>query len=67
MIKTWIEKLKALRIYAVMCSFFVIYWKETTVEISKNEVIEFGGFIIVILVFLTSLFSLNYTGVINVF
>ena len=65
--KTLIEKLKALRIYAVMCSFFVIYWKETTVEISKNEVIELGGFVIVILVFLTSLSLLNYIGVINVF
>jgi hypothetical protein len=26
MIKTWIEKLKALRIYAVMCRFLFIGW-----------------------------------------
>lgn len=65
--KTLIEKLKALRIYAVMSSFFEVYWKETTIEISKNEIIELGGPILVIFVFLTFLFLLNYIGVINLF
>lgn len=26
MIKTWIEKLKALRIYAIMCRFLYVLW-----------------------------------------
>jgi uncharacterized protein YdeI (YjbR/CyaY-like superfamily) len=67
MIKTWIEKLKALRIYAFMCSFFAVYWEETTMRINDNEVIELGGFILTIFVFLGGLFLLNYTGVISVF
>ena len=65
--KSLFEKLKALHIYAVMCSFLEVYWKETTIQISKNEVIELGGFILVILVFLSSLFLLNHIGVIIVF
>jgi len=65
--KTLIEKLKALRIYAVMCSFFAVYWEETTMRINDNEVIELGGFILTIFVFLGGLFLLNYTGVISVF
>ena len=67
MIKTWIEKLKTLRIYAVMYSFFAVYWEETTMRINDNEVIELGGFILTIFVFLGGLFLLNYTGVISVF
>jgi hypothetical protein len=67
MIKTWIKKLKALRIYAVMCSFFAVYWEETTMRINDNEVIELGGFILTIFVFLGGLFLLNHTGVISVF
>jgi hypothetical protein len=67
MIKTWIEKLKALGIYAVMCSFFAVYWEETTMRINDNEVIELGGFILTIFVFLGGLFLLNHTGVISVF
>jgi len=65
--KTLIEKLKALRIYAVMCSFFAVYWEETTMRINDNEVIELGGFILTIFVFLGGLFLLNHTGVISVF
>jgi hypothetical protein len=65
MIKTWIEKLKALYIYAVMSSFFDIYWEETMVRINDKEVIELGGFILILLIFLGCLFLLNYIGVIN--
>jgi len=65
--KTLIEKLKGLRIYAVMCNFFVVYWEETTIRINDKEVIELGGFILIIFLFLGGLFLLNYTGVINVF
>ena len=54
MIRTWIEKLKALR------NFFNIYWEETTMRINDNEVIEFGGFILTIFVFLGGLFLFNY-------
>jgi hypothetical protein len=67
MIKTCIEKLKELSIYTVMCSFFKIYWEETTIEINDNVVIELGGFILIIFIFLISLFLLNYIGVISVF
>jgi hypothetical protein len=65
--KTLIKKLKALRVYAVMCSFFAVYWEETTMRINDNEVIELGGFILTIFVFLGGLFLLNHTGVISVF
>lgn len=51
MIKTWIGKLKSF-----ICSFFNVYWEETTMRINDNEVIELGGFILVILVFLGGLF-----------
>jgi hypothetical protein len=67
MIKNLIEKLKALSIYAVMCSFFDFYWKETTVRINDNVVIELGGFILIVFISLISLFLLNYIGVISVF
>lgn len=66
MMKILIEKLKALRIYAVMCSFFDVYWEETTMRINDNEVIELGGFILTIFVFLSGLFLLNHIGVISV-
>jgi len=65
--KTLIKKLKSLRIYAFMCSFFAVYWEETTMRINDNEVIELGGFILTIFVFLIGLFFLNYTCIINVF
>jgi len=67
MIKNLIEKLKALSIYSVMCSFFDFYWKETTVRINDKEVIELGGFILILFVFLGGLFLLNYIGFISVF
>ncbi len=67
MIKRLIEKFKELRIYAVMCSFFDFYCEETTIRINDNQVIELGGFILTIFVFLGCLFCLNYTGVISVF
>ena len=60
-------RLNGLRIYAVMCSFFDVYWEETTMRINDNEVIELGGFILTIFVFLGGLFLLNHTGVISVF
>ena len=66
MIKTWIKKLKALYIRCYV-PFFAIYWEETTMRINDNEVIELGGFILTIFVFLGGLFLLNHTGVISVF
>jgi hypothetical protein len=35
-----------------MKSFFEFFWKETTVRISDREVIELGGFIISLFIFL---------------
>jgi hypothetical protein len=35
-----------------MKNFFKFFWKETTVRISDNEVIELGGFIISLFIFL---------------
>lgn len=35
-----------------MKSFFEFFWKETTVRISDSEVIELGGFIISLFIFL---------------
>ncbi len=58
MIKTWIEKLKALHIYDFVCRIFDIYWEETTMRINDNEVIELGGFILTVFVFLGGLFLL---------
>jgi hypothetical protein len=58
---------KKLHIYAVMCSFFDVYLEETTMRISDNEVIELGGFILTIFMFLGGLFLLNHIGVISVF
>ena len=65
--KTLFEEMKSLRIYAVMRSFLNIFWEETTIRISDNEIIELGGFILTIFLFLSGLFLLNHIGVISVF
>ncbi len=52
---------------AFICDLFKIYWKETTMEINDNEVIELGGLILTIYICLGFLFLLNYVGVISVF
>jgi hypothetical protein len=44
-----------------MKSFFKFFWKETTVRISDNEVIELGGFIISLFIFLGILGLLKLT------
>ena len=61
-----IEKIKTLHIYVVMCNFFMIFWKETTIKINDKEVIELGGFILTLFMFLGCLFTLNYIGVISI-
>lgn len=48
-------------------SFFSEYWKETTIRISENQVIELGGFIATLIFFLCGLFLLNYLNVIHLF
>lgn len=67
MIKILIEKLKTLGIYGFISSFFEFYWKETTIRISENMVIELGGFILVLLIFILFLNLLNHTGIVNIF
>lgn len=39
-----------------------VYWEETTIRISDNEVIELGGFIISLLILSGLLLLLNYMG-----
>jgi hypothetical protein len=45
-----------------MKSFFKFFWKETTVRISDNEVLELGGFIISLFIFLGILGLLKLIG-----
>lgn len=45
-----------------MKSFFKFFWKETTIRISDNEVIELGGFIISLFLFLGILGLLKLIG-----
>jgi hypothetical protein len=45
-----------------MKSFFKFFWKETTVKISDNEVLELGGFIISLFIFLGVLGLLKLIG-----
>jgi len=46
-----------------MKSFFNFFWKETTVRISDKEVIELGGFIISLFIFLGILGLLKLIGI----
>ena len=46
-----------------MKSFFKFFWKETTVRISDKEVIELGGFIILLFIFLGILGLLKLIGI----
>lgn len=46
-----------------MKSFFNFFWKETTVRISDHEVLELGGFIISLLLFLSILGLLKIIGI----
>lgn len=43
--------------------FFKFFWKETTVRISDNEVLELGGFIISLFIFLGILGIIKLIGV----
>jgi hypothetical protein len=43
---------------------FDFFWKETTVRISDREVLELGGFIVSIFIFLGILGLLNLIGII---
>ena len=46
-----------------MKSLFKFFWKETTVRISDTEVIELGGFIISLFIFLGILGLLGFIGI----
>jgi hypothetical protein len=46
-----------------MKSFFNFFWKETTVRISDKEVLELGGFIISLFIFLGILGLLKLIGI----
>jgi hypothetical protein len=46
-----------------MKSFFKFFWEETTVRISDKEVIELGGFIISLFIFLGILGLLKLIGI----
>ena len=46
-----------------MKSFFKFFWEETTVIISDKEVIELGGFIISLFIFLGILGLLKLIGI----
>jgi hypothetical protein len=46
-----------------MKSLFKFFWKETTMQISDTEVIELGGFIISLFIFLGILGLLKLNGI----
>ena len=46
-----------------MKSFFEFFWKETTIRISDREVLELGGFIISLFLFLGILGILKLIGI----
>jgi hypothetical protein len=52
-----IEKLKSF-----MHDFFIFYWEGTTIRINDREVIELGGFTLIILVFIIVLETLKSIG-----
>jgi hypothetical protein len=54
------------RIKRFFKELFIEFWEDSKVPIGNNQVIELGGFVIVLIVFILVLFSLEYFHIVDI-